>query len=687
LRLSRWLAPVVLAALAAGCSGSPATAGGDQVGIPLANSNSCTADTAVIRSLALKAGTGTSNPAAWSNRWSNIINSVTVLVDIPRAQRQVIEFDDSILSANRRHTIPLTDAELSTALNEIFCYVGLTSNITNPNDAWVVHVADPTATLVTADSATGIQFPPSAVVTNTVISATPVTDTSLHTLLDNYAAVYEWTLTPAQTLVPGMSATIGLCPNAAMLANIPAGDLDAVVARLVLGHQPDPKTFELLPRVPLPPQMALQCPTTPTGSLRVGFASRLLHSLAGLFLPERANATARRAAFVGGVGGSTSEFSPFGPVDPQLFASGGVGGSTTEFIRTGGALLSAATGTLDGTVGTTHRGDVADVTLTTYLGTPVPGIGVTFATGTQPAPSPAGNASVCGSANVTDSKGVAGVSCLFFGTTTQYHLAYTSLQATFTLPAALSGTDAQGNPIVTISPPTQDWTVVSHGPSALVFPQTTVVVPSPGRPAFSADTTVPTRVEIRSDLDEVVPMATNAITLTLNKNALLGGVSSMTMNAVAGVANFAPQVPAAAIGYSFSASAALGDLGLVHSVGSSPLFDVVAGAATALTGVGTTDFGTSLVSGSVVLPQPTVFVTDFFGNPKAGALVYWTPAAGAGATANGSAAQTVTATGADGKSAAIWVPVAGTNQLRASLSAGTGGVTLLFSGIGQAGGP
>jgi len=254
LRLSRWLVPVVIAALAAGCSGSPATTGGDQVGIPLSNSTSCPADTALIRSLLVKAGVGSSNPSRWVNRWNNIVASVTVQNNIPLAEHQVIESDDSILANNRRQAIALTPAELSTALNQMFCYVGLTSNITNPNNAWVVHVADPTTTLLTADSATGIQFPPSAVVTNTVISATPVTDTSLHTLLDNYSAVYEWTLTPAQTLVPGMSTTIGLCPSAALLASIPSSDLDAVVARLVLGHQPDPNTFELLPRVPLPPQ-------------------------------------------------------------------------------------------------------------------------------------------------------------------------------------------------------------------------------------------------------------------------------------------------------------------------------------------------------------------------------------------------------------------------------------------------
>ena len=35
----------------------------------------------------------------------------------------------------------------------------------------------------------------------------------------------------------------------------------------------------------------------------------------------------------GGVGGVATEFSPFGPVDAELF-SGGVGGTSTEFLRT-----------------------------------------------------------------------------------------------------------------------------------------------------------------------------------------------------------------------------------------------------------------------------------------------------------------------------------------------------------------
>jgi hypothetical protein len=674
IRSSCW-SLALLAGITAACSDSSnLPAGSDTPGRP-ANASGCVADTAQIRALL----TQSVNGAASLRLWSGILSSVNDLHDIPQAQQQVLSLDDKLLTANRSPNPPLPPAPLASLLNQLSCFVGLSSDVVDPNNAWVVHVVDPVKTFVTTDSNGGIQLPPTAVVTNTLVAAKPVPASTLGTQLDNYAAVYQWTLTPAQTLKPGMSATIGLCPDPTMLASLPPDQLDAIVGRLVLGHQATTDSFELLPRVPLPPGMELACPTAPAGQLHSSLGGRLLHSLASLFLPERANAM-RRRGFVGGVGGSTTEFSPFGPVDPQLYMSGGVGGSATEFVRHGASLLSGDGNQIDGTVGTTRRGaTMATVKITTFLGNPVSGIGVSFSTsGTAPAPQ--GNATVCGADPVTSELGVAALNCLFFGNTVQYHVAYTTLTANFSLPPSLADTAADGHSIVTITPSSQDWLVVAHGPSSLVFPQTTIIQPSQGRAGYPADGAVPTRVEIRSDLGEVVPNATNTITMTLNKNTLVGGASTISMAAVAGVANFASHVPTVATGYSFTAFANLADLGVVHSGGSSALFDIFAGNAAAVAATGTTGYGSTLVAGNVVQPQPTVLVTDIFGNPRPGTLVYWTPTGAAGASANGSTGQSTTATGADGRATALWTPANGANTLRASLQPAPGGAEVIFSG-------
>jgi hypothetical protein len=677
---SRWWSLVLLAGVTAACSDSanlPANSG--TLGHP-ASASSCSADTAQIRALLVQS----TNSAPYQRLWAGILSAVDDQHDIPGAQQQVLALDDKLLTANRSPHPPLPPEPLASLLNQLSCFVGLSSDVVDPNNAWVAHVADPVNTFVTSDSNGGFQLPPTAVSANTLVAAKPVPASTLSTQLDNYAAVYQWTLTPAQTLKPGMSATIGLCPDPALLASLPPDQLDAIVGRLVLGHQAAADTFELLPRVPLPPGMNLACPTAPSGQLHSSLGGRLLHSLASLFLPERANAM-RRRAFVGGVGGSTTEFSPFGPVDPQLYMTGGVGGSTTEFVRHRAALMSGDDAQqIDGTVGTTRRGDLASVKITTYLGNPVSGIGVTFAA-TNAAQAPQGNATPCGADPVTNVLGTATLNCLFFGNTVQYNRAYTGLTANFTLPASLSDTAANGSPIVTITPSSQDWLIVAHGPSALVFPLTTILQPSPGRPGYPADGAVPTRVEIRSDLGEVVPNATNSVTLTLNKNTLVGGGTTTSLAAVAGVANFASHIPTIATGYSFTAFANLADLGVIHSGGSSALFDIFAGNAAAVAAIGSTSYGSALVAGNVVQPQPTVLVTDMYGNPRPGTLVYWTPTGAAGASANGSTGLSTTATGADGRATALWTPASGTNTLRASLQQAAGGAEVTFSGSAPSG--
>ncbi|MES1258956.1 MAG: hypothetical protein ABUL71_00070, partial [Gemmatimonadota bacterium] len=528
------MAVLALALFASACSDNVTLPTGPATPQPKAPSPrlvTCgTVDTAQIRALLTQTHVSRPDGGSVVGSWNNIQHSLNDLHDQAAAQSQVLTLSDILLTANRANPLPLAAGELSSLFNQMLCDVGLDPNVSDATNAWVVHVADPKMTFSTSDSASGIQFPSNAVVKNTLVTATPIPVATLTTLLDNYAAVYEFAVTPVQTLAPGTKAVIGVCPDPSVLAFVPSSQLDSVLDRLVLGHEKGVGQFELLHRVPLPPEMQLKCPNTPGENLHASLGAKVLHTLASLVLPERANA-ARRRGFNGGVGGSTSEFSPFGPVDPVLYLSGGVGGSTSEFVRTGAASLSA-TGTIDGTIGTIrHDAGLPSVTIKTLLGTPIPAIGVTFNTETPDTYRPIGNATVCGADPGTNGLGTARVTCLNFGNTAQYRTAYTKIGITLTLPDELVG-------VVTVEPTEQNWLVASYGPSKLVFTQ-----PAAGRTAalgnpFIAGDFVPARVEIRSDLGDVITTATTPVTIAVNKNTFGGGAAAVTANAVAGVATF-----------------------------------------------------------------------------------------------------------------------------------------------------
>ena len=570
-----WLPLVALAVFIAAC--------GDAVTLPSApkgvgrpaNLMACTADPVEMRSLLVQGFAQATDGSFWLAKLDTVL--AVGGADPGAAQQAAVALSDVILLRNRLNSLAISPTQVSSLVNQITCYAGLGATVSDPNNSWVIHVSDPVATFVTTDVKSGIQFPSNAVTQNTLVTATRVPTNSLLTLLDNYAIVYEFNLVPAQTLRPGTKATIAVCPDPAALARVPTSELNALLARLVLGHQQDAGGFEVLARVPLPPALAIECPADPPAGLHASWSQRLFNTFADALLPQRAYA-ALRGGFVGGVGGSTSEFSPFGPVDPQLYATGGVGGSTSEFVRTGpptASFLTSGTPTIDGTVGTTRTGaGLPNVSVTTFLGTPIPGVSVSFGTGAPNGYSPVGNASVCGANTTTGADGVARVTCLYFGTTVQYQTAYTALTATFGLPTDLAGTDASGGPIVTITPPVQSWLLASYGPNALVFRQLPAPQSSVLPTSYTTSDLVKVRIEIQSALGEIVPLATNAVTITLNKNTFLDGSPSATTNAVQGVATFAKQIPTAATGYSFFASAALSNVGSPASAVSSATFEV-----------------------------------------------------------------------------------------------------------------
>ena len=197
-------------------------------------------------------------------------------------------------------------------------------------DTFNVHPSDQPQVLTNSTGKAAVKLAANTVNENTKVVLTlldPTAAAPLNTKLDKY---------PAYVLISSSSplskpAVVAVCPP----ANIPA----AVRDRLRLGHQPS-GGFEITPQAD---GSFLDC----SG---VASSSRLpswLKALASLVLPKPLYARLRAT---GGVGGSATEFSPFGPVDPELRVSGGVGGTATEFQQSGGANTNKVPGAVLNTV-------------------------------------------------------------------------------------------------------------------------------------------------------------------------------------------------------------------------------------------------------------------------------------------------------------------------------------------------
>lgn len=665
----RLLCCLLIAVASAACSSDPAGPPPERQSSVAASVVACTADPAEIEALIIAVFNNAPDESAGLGKWHNIRHQVEDLNNLSVAKEKVFDLVDFIVLKRAQGAITTDDATLSELINQLFCFVGLPTNVTDPDDFWIVNVGDPVRTFMTADGLSGIQFPGNAVSENTIVYASRVDEAALITELDEYPFVYDWSLSPAQTLQNGAVATIGVCPNPASFADVPAGELQAVLDRLVLGHQTTPTVFDLLEQVPIPVEMTLDCGDTPTASLRGGAVSRVLRQLTDWILP--APAMAATLLKVGGVGGNTSEFSAFGPVDPVLRV-GGVGGNTSEFSRLDATAVVAANNMFAGTVGTQRTsGLLPSLSVATRRGTPIPGTGVTFTASPPATQTPVGNASICDADTATDASGAAAVRCLDFGTTVGDPIAYTKLRATVSVPARLASTNAAGDPIVTFEPSFQTWLVESHGPSAMVVTSPPVGRTVAGSNPYTADDAIPVTVEIRSSLGELVPIATNTVGITLNQNAF-GAGTVISKSAVAGTATFTAVVPTAATGYRVGANATLA-AGAANAL--SNLFDVVAGNATLISIIGQSSYGTLAPSATPVSPSPTVLVTDAWGNNKQGASVFWTPGGATGA----SVSATPTTTGATGTTSTGWTLGLGSNELVAALNAAGGTPQVIFT--------
>lgn len=186
----------------------------------------------------------------------------------------------------------------------VLCYAGL------PPDSYLILPSDEPQIRIAADGLSGVSLPGSPVGVPTLLSFTtldPEGPSPLDTKLDQYPTYVNITVSSPIT----QTAIVAICPTAA----IPTEVRD----RLRLGHQ-KVAGFEITPTadgsfLPCAPETASAVP----GWLR---------TLASVFTPKPLYA----AMLVGGIGGSVTEFSPFGAVDGEVsMKTGGIGGSATEF--------------------------------------------------------------------------------------------------------------------------------------------------------------------------------------------------------------------------------------------------------------------------------------------------------------------------------------------------------------------
>ena len=198
-----------------------------------------------------------------------------------------------------------TPAQVQELIDGIRCLVGLTT------DTFLIYPTDAPQVRLSSDGQAGVFLQGNTVDVPTLITITilPPTSSPLVTKLDQFPSFAE--LSSSSTLTK--PAIVAVCPDPAVPPD--------VRARLRLGHQAT-AGFEITPAADA---SFLTCPA---GTV-LGPVGNLLKSLASLVLPAPVYAKVMAG---GGVGGTATEFSPFGPVDPVLSAGGGVGGTATEFL-------------------------------------------------------------------------------------------------------------------------------------------------------------------------------------------------------------------------------------------------------------------------------------------------------------------------------------------------------------------
>jgi hypothetical protein len=545
------------------------------------------------------------------------LNNLKHQVDIQNfaaAKAQALNLVDFILKKYKQGSIVASAADLITAVNNIFCFAGLSLTLSNPGNSWIVYPSDAPQTLITEDGWAGSALPGNVVDEPTLVAITRLEDIFgpgggplPGTVLDQYPLFYHFDKQSENNHDFLSPVIVGICAA----TGIPSD----VLARLRLGHGTGVTSSEITPAADAG---FLNCANAPA-YVASNDLPAWLRGLGEWLLPQKAYAF--RAG--GGVGGSAEEFSPFAPVDAELSATGGVGGSAGEFFR--GAAVLASTATCSPDAIQAPAGGAVDpacrpkVTLTTELGTALKDVPVEFVvTGGGGTIAPVGVGGTCGTFGSsatpeTNAEGKAAI-CWTLG----------APGANSVLATPQVGGDALDETYFV--PPSILFNATANPPDHLVFAQ---------QPAASSNVTahdnIPVTVNVVDLNGSVVPAATGQVTLTLNQNTFSSGLNTASVNAVQGVATFTSlAIDKAATGYQMTAS-----YSLLPNLASNSFNVVAAPAYSILTNLPAIagyvppaaqyTYPGLLTAGQAASPAPKVLVRDAYLNPVPSELVTFTP--------------------------------------------------------------
>ena len=618
---------------------------------PVPGTCSTLADLQALADAAFGAGSPDANSV--HGKINNLQHQIDI-GDLAAARDQAFNIVTFTLKKNSQSPLPGGSAAVVAFVNTVFCYAGLAMSITDPLNSFLIYPSDLPQTLVASDSLAGIQLDSFPVSEPTLITVAPIAYTVLQpgsgplsTKLDQYPGFYQFEKFSATDAPLSKPAVVGICPA----ASVPT----AVRATLRLGHDAS-YGFELTP-----PADAgfLNCPAALARAEQPSGFGRVL----ALFAPRNAWAATFSA---GGVGGTVTELSPFAPVDESVSLSGGVGGTVTELMRSSIRSYVSTCTTAEAPVGTPLDPDCRPmVVVRTPLGTRLAGAPVTF--------------SVESGGGVVAAQGTLGECLAPFGGTVISNTSLTGRAAACWTMGAMPGansvraTPGIGGDIpsgVVFTPSSLLYTATANAPTSFSF----LAQPVAGSTIIAGSTFTVTAAAV--DHNGVTALGWNGtVTLTLNHGTFAGGVTSLSVAAVNGVASFAG-VSITTAGTDYRVQARGDFFGTpVTTQGSS--FSVGAAAANGLQIVAGN--GHSALAGTTLPINPTVGVTDVYGNAVPGAAIGWI----AGGSSAGYVTPTSSVTDASGQAATAWTVGAGANELRATLARGVAGDTVvLFTATG-----
>lgn len=534
---------------------------------------------------------GSPDESSALGKFDNIQHHITI-GNIATAKDHTWNLVDFILGKYDQGSLVAPVADVVAVINELFCFVGIDASIGDVDNTWIVFPGDGPQTLVTNDGFAGTDLPGAVVTEPTLIEITridetafPVGDGPLTTNLDQYPLYYTFLQSNDGNTGFTQAVVVGVCPA--------TGIDPAVLARLRLGHNAT-AGFEITPPAPADFLVCDAAPPLPTSTAMraLRWATDLA---ASILLPEKLQAS---AFVVGGVGGSASDFSPFGPVDPKLTAVGGVGGSASEFAPP--AQVTTLCPPVEAPIGTDLPAACRpDVEISTFLGTKLQNVPVTFSVltgGGQVAEETAtGCPSYGGSVVVPTGANGRARAC--------WKMGLTPGAATAEGRPGLGGDAVAG---VTFSPPAFVFTATANPPTQLGF------LTQPTQ-AIAGVPLIPVHVAVQDHNGTTVEASTAAVTMALTSGSFTPG-STTTVDAVAGIATFTSLVTTMATP---SVALVASSPGLTSATGTP--FAVSPDAPALMTKVAGDN--QTVPAGTPVPIPPSVMVTDQYLNPIAGETV------------------------------------------------------------------